>query len=69
MGQAVVHFEIEGMDGEGLRGFYSDLFGWQTTAAAPSSDYGLVPRDGNTNAEGIGIGGAISGVPEPPSTT
>jgi predicted enzyme related to lactoylglutathione lyase len=26
--------------------------------------YGIVQRDGNTNAEGVGIGGGIAGAPE-----
>jgi len=69
MGHAVVHFEIVGRDGEGLQGFYSELFGWETTDAGANTAYGLVAREGNTNAEGIGIGGAISSVPEQPSST
>ena len=28
MGQPVVHFEVIGKDGEGLRNYYSELFGW-----------------------------------------
>jgi uncharacterized protein len=58
MGQAVVHFEVIGKDGEKLRGFYSDLFGWEINADNPMN-YGMVQRDGNTNADGIGIGGGI----------
>jgi predicted enzyme related to lactoylglutathione lyase len=69
MGQPVVHFEIEGKDGESLKNFYSELFGWDTTAAPNNSTYGLVQREGNTNAEGVGIGGSVSSVPERPSST
>ena len=29
MGQPVVHFEVVGKDGEKLRSYYSDLFGWE----------------------------------------
>ena len=29
MGQPVVHFEIVGKDGEKLRSYYSELFGWE----------------------------------------
>jgi predicted enzyme related to lactoylglutathione lyase len=29
MGQPVVHFEVVGKDGEGLRNYYSELFGWE----------------------------------------
>lgn len=69
MGNPVVHFEIVGTNGEELQSFYRDLFGWETLAAAASSDYGLVPREGNTNSVGVGIGGAVSSVPERPSST
>lgn len=69
MEQPVVHFEIAGRDGGWLQSFYSDLFGWDAVPATASPAYGLVPRDSNTNAEGIGIGGAISSLPERPSST
>jgi uncharacterized protein len=68
MGQAVVHFEIEGKDSEALRRFYSDLFGWDIDAKNPTRD-GIVQREGNTSGEGVGIGGAVGGVPETPSST
>jgi uncharacterized protein len=68
MGQPVVHFEIEGRDADALRRFYSQLFAWEIDADNPS-DYGIVSRDGNTNGDGVGIGGAVGGVPETPSTT
>ena len=29
MGQPVVHFEVIGKDGDKLRSYYSDLFGWE----------------------------------------
>jgi uncharacterized glyoxalase superfamily protein PhnB len=32
-------------------------------------NYGLIPREDNVNSEGIGIGGAVLGVPETPSST
>ncbi len=63
MGQPVVHFEVIGKDGEKLRGYYSELFGWEIDANNPMG-YGLVQRDGNTNADGAGIGGGIGGGPE-----
>jgi predicted enzyme related to lactoylglutathione lyase len=66
MGQPVVRFEITGRDLKTLRDFYSELFGWEIdTSYVPH--YGTVER--NTNTEGIGIAGAVSEVPEPPSTT
>ena len=29
MGQPVVHFEVIGKDGDKLRSYYSELFGWE----------------------------------------
>jgi uncharacterized protein len=66
MGQPVVHFEVMGNDGDKLRAFYSDLFDWEIDANNPMG-YGIVAREGNTNAEGIGIGGGIGGSTEFPS--
>jgi predicted enzyme related to lactoylglutathione lyase len=63
MGQPVVHFEIMGKDGETLRTYYSELFGWQFDADNPM-DYGVVPREGNTGADGVGIGGGVGQSPE-----
>ncbi len=63
MGQPVVHFEIIGKDGEKLQSYYSDLFGWEINSDNPMN-YGIVQRDGNTNAEGVGIGGGVAGGPE-----
>ena len=63
MGQPVVHFEILGKDGEALKRFYSELFGWKIDSNNPMN-YGIVPREGNTNADGAGNGGGIMGAPE-----
>ena len=63
MGQPVVHFEIIVQDGEKLQSYYSDLFGWEIDADNPMN-YGIVQRDGNTNADGVGIGGGIGTGPE-----
>lgn len=68
MGQPVVHFEIEGQDAAALRSFYSELFGWVIDASNPMN-YGLIQREDNLNDEGVGIGGAVVGVPETPSST
>ena len=62
MGQPVVHFEVVGQDGDKLKAFYSNLFGWEFEDAPGPMNYGVVPRDGNTNPEGIGIGGGVGGV-------
>ena len=58
MGQPVVHFEVIGKDGEKLQSFYSDLFGWQIDTDN-EMNYGIVKREENQNADGIGIGGGI----------
>jgi uncharacterized protein len=63
MGQPVVHFEIIGKDAEKLRGYYSELFGWEFDADNPMN-YGTVDREANTNADGIGIGGGVGAGPE-----
>jgi predicted enzyme related to lactoylglutathione lyase len=63
MGQAVVHFEIIGKDADKLRSYYSELFGWEIDADNPMK-YGVVQRDGNTNADGVGIGGGVGAGPE-----
>jgi hypothetical protein len=63
MGQPVVHFEVIGKDGERLRSYYSELFGWEIDADN-AMRYGVVQRDGNANAEGVGIGGGVGTGPE-----
>ena len=66
MGQPVVHFEIIGKDGEALHKYYSELFGWEIDADNPMN-YGMVAREGNVNAEGVGIGGGVAGYADFPS--
>jgi predicted enzyme related to lactoylglutathione lyase len=63
MGQPVVHFEVVGRDAEALQRYYAELFGWQINADNPMR-YGLVDREGNTTADGVGIGGGIGPGPE-----
>lgn len=55
MGQPVVHFEVIGKDGAGLRSFYSELFGWTINADNPMN-YGTVTADGPGIGGGIGVG-------------
>jgi predicted enzyme related to lactoylglutathione lyase len=62
MGQAVVHFEVMGKDGDKLRSFYSDLFDWKIDADN-QMNYGMVSREDNLD-QGIGIGGGIGAMPE-----
>jgi predicted enzyme related to lactoylglutathione lyase len=59
MAHPVMWFEVLGQDGEGLRAFYSGLFGWKIDANNPIK-YGLV----NTgDARGIpgGVGQSAAG--------
>ena len=53
MKNPVVWFEIVGKDGDKLRKFYTDLFGWRIDGAMGDMDYGLVQ-----GGEG-GIGGGV----------
>ena len=64
MGQPVVHFEVMGKDGEKLRTYFSELFGWEFGDVMGPANYAVVQRDGNTNADGVGIGGGIGTAPE-----
>jgi uncharacterized protein len=63
MGQPVVHFEVLAKDAAKLQGYYADLFGWEIDSNNPVN-YGIVARDGNVNADGVGIGGGIGAGPE-----
>jgi uncharacterized protein len=64
MGQPVVHFEVVGKDGEKLRSYYSELFGWEFGDTVGPTNYAVTPREGNTNADGAGVGGGIGTGPE-----
>ena len=67
MGQPVVHFEVIGKDSEKLRGFYSELFGWEIDADNPMN-YGLVRKEDNPAPDGsFGIGGGVAGYEEFPN--
>ncbi len=63
MGQPVVHFEVIGKDPAALQSYYSELFGWEIDADNPMK-YGTVQREGNTNPDGVGIGGGVGAGPE-----
>ena len=63
MGQPVVHFEVIGRDGAKLQSYYGELFGWEIDANNPMN-YGTVQREGNTNSDGVGIGGGVGVGPE-----
>ena len=63
MGQPVVHFEVVAKDGDALKRYYSELFGWAIDSNNPMG-YGMVDRESNLNADGVGIGGGIGPAPE-----
>jgi predicted enzyme related to lactoylglutathione lyase len=63
MGQPVVHFEVIGKDAKNLQSYYSELFGWEINADNPMG-YGIVQREANVSAEGIGIGGGVGSGPD-----
>jgi predicted enzyme related to lactoylglutathione lyase len=63
MGQPVVHFEIVGQDAEKLQSYYAELFDWRIDANNPMK-YGIVDRQENLNADGVGIGGGVGPGPE-----
>ncbi len=63
MGHPVVHFEVVGRDGPALQSFYSELFGWKLDTNNPMG-YGVVAREDNVNADGVGIGGGVGQAPE-----
>ena len=64
MEQPVVHFEVIGSDGEKLRNYYSELFGWKFGDPIGPTNYAVTPPDGNASADGIGIGGGIGTAPD-----
>jgi predicted enzyme related to lactoylglutathione lyase len=64
MGQPVVHFEVIGKDGDKLRSFYSELFGWEFGDPIGPTNYAVTPREGNTNPDGAGVGGGVGTGPE-----
>lgn len=66
MGQPVVHFEILGKDADRTQGYYAELFGWDIKPLGfeNPTNYGIVEREDNTNADGVGIGGGVGNAPE-----
>lgn len=57
MGQQVVHFEVVGKDGDALRSYYGELFGWKFSEPMGPTDYSVLE-------EQEGIGGGIGAGPE-----
>lgn len=56
MSNPTVHFEVLGTDQEGLRSFYTQLFGWKTTemSSASGDAYAFVEAEEGGIAGGIG---------------
>ncbi len=54
MGNPVTHFEITGKDGDALKKYYGDLFGWSINSEN-SMNYGMIEAP-----DGRGAGGGIS---------
>jgi predicted enzyme related to lactoylglutathione lyase len=61
-GTPVVHFEVIGRDYATLERFYGELFGWKPDNDNPVG-YGVIAREDNLNAAGIGIGGGLMALP------
>jgi predicted enzyme related to lactoylglutathione lyase len=55
----VTWFEVVGQDGEKLRSFYGDIFGWNFNLAPGGVDYGMI--EGGDGGIGGGIGEAPAG--------
>jgi predicted enzyme related to lactoylglutathione lyase len=61
MSNPVIFFEVVGRDGEALRAFYRELFGWNISDVPGEMDYGMV-ASGDAGIEG-GIGATPDGGP------
>jgi uncharacterized protein len=61
MSAPVVFAEIHGADGEALRRFYSELFGWAFQTCGAGMDYGMAPP--GDEGIGVGVGAAPPGRP------
>jgi predicted enzyme related to lactoylglutathione lyase len=53
MGQPVVHFEVVGTDGDALRKYYGEMFGWEFEEPMGPTNYAVIK---NPNGLGGGIG-------------
>lgn len=55
MGQPVVHFEVVGQDGDRLRDYYSQMFGWKFGQPMGPTNYAVI-EEPNGIAGGVGTG-------------
>lgn len=60
MGRPVIRFEVMGYDARKLQSFYAELFDWKIKR---HGDYGMVERDENLSADGVGLPGAVGAAP------
>lgn len=63
MANPVIHFEVIGKDGDKLKSYYSELFGWEINSDNPMN-YGTIGDGQGRGPDGEGIGGGIAGAPE-----
>ena len=56
MGNKIVHWELMGPDGEAMKSFYADLFGWESEAVPGFDSYHMVGEDGSGLAGALGQG-------------
>ena len=61
-GSPVVHFEVIGTNLATLDEFYGTLFGWKLDTNNPVG-YGVIAREDNLSADGVGIGGGMMALP------
>jgi uncharacterized protein len=59
----VIHFEVIGKDGDKLKSYYSELFGWEINSDNPMN-YGTIGDGQGKGPGGEGIGGGIASMPE-----
>ena len=64
MEQPVIHFEVIGADGDKLRSYYSQLFGWEFGDTVGPTNYAVTPPNGTAGSNGSGIGGGVGTAPD-----
>ena len=63
MANPVIHFEVIGKDGDKLKSYYSELFGWEINSDNPMN-YGTIGDGQGKGPGGEGIGGGIASAPD-----
>lgn len=57
MSNKIVHWELMGPDGDALKGFYADLFGWKSEPVPGFDAYHMVGAESSGLAGAVGKGG------------